>query len=104
MLPTIRHRCNIQVWVLALSRGDWHCSVCSLVTTERGLSENNKDLIFLLSSNYLLGLIKQVTQHSAQVRIELLESFELWFIFLFVILTFFTNIRMSYTKSGIMIS
>jgi len=39
-----RHRCNLKVWALAQSLGDGHLS---LVTLERVLSENNKDLNFL---------------------------------------------------------
>jgi len=41
-LPTTRHCCNLDVWALAQSRGDEHCS---LVTPERVISEYNKDLI-----------------------------------------------------------
>jgi len=43
-LPTTRHRCNLDVWALAQSRGDGHRS---LVTPERVLSDYNEDLIFL---------------------------------------------------------
>jgi len=43
-LPTTRHCCNLDVWALAQSRGNAHCS---LVTPEMVLSEYNKDLIFL---------------------------------------------------------
>jgi len=43
-LPTTRHRCNLDVWALAQSRGDGHRS--PLVTPERVLSEYNEDLIF----------------------------------------------------------
>jgi len=43
MLPTTRHRCNLDVWALARNRVDGHRS---LVTPERVLSEYNKDLIF----------------------------------------------------------
>jgi len=43
MLPTTCHHCNLDVWALAQSRKDGHCS---LVTPERVLSEYNKDLIF----------------------------------------------------------
>jgi len=42
-LPTTRHRCNLDVWALAQSRGDGHRS---LVTPERVFSEYNEDLIF----------------------------------------------------------
>jgi len=42
MLPT-NHRCNLDVCILAQSRGDEHHS---LVTPERVLSEYNEDLIF----------------------------------------------------------
>jgi len=45
-LPTTRHRCNLDVWALAQSRGDGHRS---LVTPERVLSEYNEDLIFFLN-------------------------------------------------------
>jgi len=41
-LPTTRHRCNLDVWALAQSRGDGHRS---LVTPERVLNEYNEDLI-----------------------------------------------------------
>jgi len=47
-LPTIRHRCNIDVWAQAQSRRDGHHS---LVTPDRVLSEYNKDLIFLFENN-----------------------------------------------------
>jgi len=43
MLQAARRRCNLDVWVLAQSRGDGHCP---LVTPERVLSEYNEDLIF----------------------------------------------------------
>jgi len=43
MLPTTCHRCNLEVWALAQSRGDEHFS---LVTPERVLSEYNENLIF----------------------------------------------------------
>jgi len=33
-LTTTRHRCNLDVWVLVQSRGDWYRS---LVTPERGI-------------------------------------------------------------------
>jgi len=36
------HRCNLDVWALAQSRGDGHRS---FVTPERALSEYNEDLI-----------------------------------------------------------
>jgi len=36
MLPTTRHRCNLDVWSLAQSRGDGHRS---LVTPKRVLNE-----------------------------------------------------------------
>jgi len=42
-LSTTRHCCNLDVWALAQSRGDGHCS---LVTPKRVLSEYNEDLIF----------------------------------------------------------
>jgi len=42
-LPTIRHRCNFDVWALAQGRGVGHRS---LVTTEKLLSKYNEDLIF----------------------------------------------------------
>jgi len=42
-LPTTCHRCNLNVWALAQSRGDGHRS---FVTPERVLSEYNEDLIF----------------------------------------------------------
>jgi len=42
-LPTTRHRCNVDVWTLAQSRGDGHRS---LMISERVLSEYNEDLIF----------------------------------------------------------
>jgi len=45
MLPTTRHRCNVDVWAQAQSRGDGHRS---LVTPERVLREYNEDLIFLI--------------------------------------------------------
>jgi len=61
MLPTTRHRCNLDVWALAQSRGDGHRS---LVKPERVLSEYNGDLIFDLknskttkNSNYALIFI-----------------------------------------------
>jgi len=41
-LPTTRHSCNPDVWVLMQSRGDGHCLQ---VTPERVLSEYNEDLI-----------------------------------------------------------
>jgi len=44
MLPATRHRCNLDVWVLAQNRGD---GLHLLVTPERVLSKYNKDLIFL---------------------------------------------------------
>jgi len=44
-LPTTRHRCNIDVWVLVQSRGDGHRS---LVAPKRVLSEYNEDLMFLI--------------------------------------------------------
>jgi len=43
-LPTTRHLCNLEVWTLAQSCGNWHHS---LLTPERVLSECNEDLIFL---------------------------------------------------------
>jgi len=42
--PAARHRCNLEDWALAQSRGDGHRS---FVTPERGLSEFNKDLIWI---------------------------------------------------------
>jgi len=42
-LPTTRYRCNLDVWALAQSHRDRHCS---LVTPERVLNENNEDLKF----------------------------------------------------------
>jgi len=51
-LPTTRHCCNLDVWVLAQCHGDGHRS---LVTPERVLSEYNEDLIFFL---LLLTLLK----------------------------------------------
>jgi len=42
LCKTTRHRCNLDVWALAQSRGDGHRS---LVTPKRVLSEYN-DLIF----------------------------------------------------------
>jgi len=47
-LPTTRHRCNIDVWTLAQSRGDGHRS---LVTPKRVLNEHNEDLMFLVYKN-----------------------------------------------------
>jgi len=47
-LPTIRHRCNLDVWALPQSRGDGDHS---LVTPERVLSKYNEDLIFLYLAN-----------------------------------------------------
>jgi len=44
-LPTTRHRCNLEVWALAQSRGDGHHS---LVTPETVLGEYNEDLIFFI--------------------------------------------------------
>jgi len=54
-LPTTRHRCNLDVWALARSRGDGHRS---LVTPERVLSEYNEDLIFLFFWLYKKKLLK----------------------------------------------
>jgi len=47
------HRCNLEVWALAQSRGDGHCS---LVTPKNVVSEYNKDLIFDL--NQLLSILQ----------------------------------------------
>jgi len=47
MLPTTRHRCNIDVWVLVLSRGDEHRS---LMTSERVLSKYDEDSNFLFDT------------------------------------------------------
>jgi len=43
MLPTTRHRCNLDVRTLVKNREVGHCS---LVTPERVLSEYKEDLIF----------------------------------------------------------
>jgi len=45
-----RHRCNLDVWALAQSRGDGHRS---LMTPERVLSKYNKVLIFDLTFFWL---------------------------------------------------
>jgi len=47
-LPTTRHRCNLEVWVLAQSRGDRHNL---LVTLEKLLSEYNEDFTFCINFN-----------------------------------------------------
>jgi len=50
-LPTICHRCNLDVWALAQSRGDRHRS---FVTPERVLSEYSENLIdFFLIVRYI---------------------------------------------------
>jgi len=46
MLPTTRHRCNLDVWALAQSREDGYRS---LATPERVLSAYNEDLIFFIN-------------------------------------------------------
>jgi len=43
-LPTTLHRCNLDVWALAQSRGDGNRS---LVASKSVLSEYNEDLVFL---------------------------------------------------------
>jgi len=46
-----RHRCNLDLWASAQSRGDGYRS---LVTPERVLSEKMEDLIFLCFTGLLL--------------------------------------------------
>jgi len=52
-LPTTCHCYNLDVWTLAQSCRDRHCS---LVTPERVLSEYNEDLIWNIFSSYKQGL------------------------------------------------
>jgi len=52
-----RHRCSLEVWVLAQSRVGAHAHP-SLVTPERVLSEHNKDWILIfLTCRIRLGVL-----------------------------------------------
>jgi len=85
-LLTTRHRCNLDVWALVQSR---EVESCSLVTSERVLSEYNEDLIFyfLQLSNFSTAGFNKATSRLL-LLLFFLQFLRLMHLFLSILNTF----------------